>query len=142
MTKQEFNEEWFDIVKSNIMMIRHFENFIDIPLASDEIYLTLENIFSLLRKISVKTFYTNKSIERIYLLVSPDIDNIHDILCFLTNDELVLTYSIIFNVFEDLIYLTEELEKYEIAGNLLKIRDYWFNERHIKIATIKNVKQK
>lgn len=142
MTKEEFNKEWFDIVKSNIMMIRHFENFIEIPLAADELYLTLENIFSLLRKISVKTFYTNKSVERIYLLASPDIDNIHEILCFLTNDEVTLVYSVILNVFEDLIYLTEELEKYEIAGNLLKIRDYWFNERQIKIVPIKNVKQK
>jgi len=140
MTKEEFNREWFDIVKSNIMMVRHFTEFVDIPLAADEIYLSLENIFSLLRKISVKTFYTDKSIERIYLLVSPEIDIIQEILSFLSNIETTLVYSIILNLFNDLIYFTEELEKYEITGNLLNIRDYWFKERQIKIITTTNVK--
>lgn len=142
MTKEEFNKEWFDIINSNTMMVKHFNEFSEIPLASEEIQFTLEVIFTFLRKISVKTFYTSKSVERIYLLISPDIDIIHEILIFLSQQETTLVYSVILNIFDDLIYLTENVERYEIAGNLLKIRDYWFNERQIKIKPTTNVKQK
>ena len=142
MNEKEFKKEWFDIINSNLIVIKHYESFITIPLPSEEVYLMIENIFSLIRKAKNDRFYNNKDIERIYSLVYNDIETIHEILDVVDVGATVLIYSIILDIFDGLVKLTESEEMYESSANLLKFRDYWFGDKHIKIIPITNVKQK
>lgn len=140
MDEEQFKKEWFEIVNSNLIFIKHYELFINIPLASEEIYLMIENIFSLMRKVKNNKFYNNKDIERIYSLVYNDIEIIHEILDVVDTSATVLIYSIILDIFDGLVKLAESEEMFETSGNLLKFRDYWFSDKHIKIVKKPSVK--
>jgi len=135
-----FKKEWKEIVDMNIVQVYQFNEFDNHREIAVELDQNMADIFDMLFRIKNNKFYNNKEIESIYLLIRPSIMTINEILMMLNNKITGPIYEIILNVFEELILLAEDYENYEVAGNLLEVRDYWFNCFNIRINTVKGAK--
>lgn len=128
-----FNKEWDDIVAINVVQLYSFEELEGYSELTSELDIHIGNIFDMLRRIKNNKFYSSKEVESIYLLIKQNVDVINEILIILNNRITTAVYELILNIFEELILLAEDYEMFEISGNLLAVRDYWFSIFNIKI---------
>lgn len=131
-----FSKEWDDIISVNVIEVYNFEELSISQSLAGELHAHITGVFDLLKKIKSNKFYNNKEVESIYFLIKESVNIINEILIMLNNSITVPVYELILNVFEELVLLAEDYEMFEMSGNLLKIRDYWFDLFNILIKNI------
>lgn len=130
------NDEWLllwqEILNYNLKKIWKINNLHGNDDITNELYLLIDAVFTTLKNIKNDRFYTPREIQTIYMMIKDTISYINDIIAFIPGiaDEV---YKIINKTFDNLILLGEEFTFYEVSGNLLQLKDYWFDTYNIKI---------
>lgn len=127
-----FNKDWQNIVKTHLIEIYGYEEFIPYEPLAHQLEMSIANIFESLRRLKRTKFYTIKEIENIFLMINDDIKDIHAVLITMNNLITGKTYKLIFDVFASLIELGETYNLYEVSGNLLGIKNWWLQHYNIK----------
>jgi predicted transglutaminase-like protease len=74
--------------------------------------------------------------------VKDDLYSINDLLIMVNNKRLpALIYEVVFNIFEELILLCEDVDMFETAQNILNFRDMWFLAFGVKIMRVTREKK-
>jgi hypothetical protein len=122
--------EWDDIVIKEIGKLKF------LPLSTiiiSELDKQILEIFDVLKRLENKKFYLEEDVENIFCFISLNVFYMNDILVKAGNAVLVNVYQLILNIFDKLIKIAAGDEEYEVAQNLLRVRDYWYNYLSIKI---------
>lgn len=127
-----FNKDWQNVVKTNLIELYGYDEFVGYETMAHQLEISIGNIFESLRRLKRSKFYTIKEIENIFLMINDDIKDIHAILIAMNNVITGKTYLLIFELFANLIELGETYTLYEVSGNLLNIKNWWLNHYNIK----------
>lgn len=137
MTRAELHSEWMHIVKLNSLDIIDFDELRDLPPFVDRFYSNLLSIFEHLARLKHQKVYNSKELQTVYLLVKDVLYDINDLLIQINDKGLpALIYEVVFNIFEELLLLSEDYELYETAANLMNFRTLWFSNFGIKIMKV------
>jgi hypothetical protein len=137
ITRSELHSEWIHIVKLNALDIIDFDELRDLPAFVDRFYSNILSTFEHLARLKHQKVYNAKELQTVYLLVKDVLYDINDLLIQLNDKGLpALIYEVVFNIFEELLLLSEDYELYETAQNLLNFRTLWFSNFGIKIMKV------
>ena len=126
-------DQFKDSIMINSMMIYSLEELESLPAICGDLYDTLNNIFEKLLKLKNNRFYNKKEVEAVFLLIHQEIKMINDTIIALSLNPQNI-YEIILDCFEDLVHIYERREEFEAAGNLMSLRDFWFDRYKIEIS--------
>jgi len=128
---KSYEKEWDDIVGAlafDVYAMDELEHDTEIQV---RLFTQIEIIFGQLKKLSRGRFFKQRELDVTWVMFRQDIFYLND----LANDGGVLrnVYSVIVELFDELIKIAERITDYECASNLLKFRDMWFNAFNIKL---------
>lgn len=123
----KLRKEVEDILFNNLMPITYLDDLMDFKPTDDEIINYINKIF--IQMVYFKPRVFNKAeIDIAWAMLHNDIWLLNDLLNKLNSQALVLVvYEIIENIFEELFVLLEDFEMFELASNILKIKNKWFS---------------
>lgn len=123
----KLRKEVEDILFNNLMPITYLDDLMDFKPTDDEIINYINKIF--IQMVYFKPRVFNKAeIDIAWAMLYNDIWLLNDLLNKLNSHTLVsVVYEIIENIFEELFVLLEDFEMFELASNILKIKNKWFS---------------
>lgn len=122
MRQDEFKKEWISLA-SDCMISMVDLGYIDQDL--NTVYRSIMSTFEALLKLKSYKLYKPVELETIFYLIRMDIFIIEDITKRYDKEVRLATWETIWNIFEDLVQLSEEFEFYETCRNLLNFRQLW-----------------
>ena len=122
MRQNEFKEEWMSLA-SDCMISMVDLDYIEQDL--NTVYRSIMSTFEALLKLKSFKLYKPVELETIFYLIRMDIFIIEDITKRYDKEVRLATWEAIWNIFEELVQLSEEFEFYETCRNLLNFRQLW-----------------
>lgn len=137
---KSYEKEWDDKVSMFAFDVYAMDELEHDPETQVQLFTQIEIIFSQLKKLSRGRFFKQRELDVTWVMLRHDILILND----WAKEALVLrnVYSVIVELFDELIKIAEIKTDYECASNLLKFRELWFNTFNIKIKNASGTEQK
>ena len=128
---KSYEKEWDSKVSVFAFDVYAMDELEHDPETQVQLFTQIEIIFSQLKKLSRGRFFKQRELDVTWVMLRSDILILNDWAG--ASGVLNNVYSVIVELFDELIKITEVKTDYECASNLLKFRDLWFNAFNIKI---------
>lgn len=137
---KSYEKEWDSKVSVFAFDVYAMDELEHDPETQVQLFTQIEIIFSQLKKLSRGRFFKQRELDVTWVMLRHDILILNDWAG--ASKVLKNVYSVIVELFDELIKIAEVKADYECASNLLKFRDLWFNTFNIKIKNASGTEQK
>ena len=137
---KSYEKEWDSKVSVFAFDVYAMDELEHDPETQVQLFTQIEIIFSQLKKLSRGRFFKQRELDVTWVMLRSDILILNDWAG--ASGVLNNVYSVIVELFDELIKIAEVKTDYECASNLLKFRDLWFNTFNIKIKNASGTEQK